>query len=53
MIMNVLCLFQKFDFSSSTIYLDLVMALKDRGHRVMILSCTSEEKESQIGRAHV
>ena len=46
MIMNVLCLFQKFDFSSSTIYLDLVMALKDRGHRVMILSCTSEEKES-------
>ena len=44
--MNVLCLVQKFDFSSSTIYLDLVMALKDRGHRVMIISCTSEEKES-------
>ena len=44
--MNVLCLFQKFDFSSSTIYLDLVMALKDRGHRVMIISCTSEERES-------
>ncbi len=45
--MNVLCLFQKFDFSSSTIYLDLVYALRDRGHRVMIAACSSSEKESR------
>ncbi len=42
--MNVLCLFQKFDFSSATIYLDLVYALKDRGHRVMISACSSSGK---------
>ena len=46
--MNVLCLFQKFDFSSSTIYLDLVRALKDRGHRVMIAACSSSETWSRI-----
>ncbi len=40
--MRVLCLFQKFDLSSSTIYLDLVNALRDRGHHVMIVSCTSD-----------
>lgn len=40
--MNVLCLFQIFDFSSSTIYLDLVNELKDRGHKVMISACTSD-----------
>ncbi len=46
--MNVLCLFQKFDFSSSTIYLDLVRALKDRGHCVMIAACSSSETQSRI-----
>ncbi len=40
--MNVLCLFQVFDPDSSTIYLDLVNALRDRGHRVFIAACTSD-----------
>ncbi len=42
--MNVLCLFQKFDLDSSTIYLDLVLALRDKGHRVMIAACSSKEE---------
>ncbi|MCR4591322.1 MAG: glycosyltransferase family 4 protein [Lachnospiraceae bacterium] len=46
--MNVLCLFQKFDFSSATIYLDLVCALRDRGHRVMISACTAEDSVYRI-----
>ncbi len=46
--MNVLCLFQKFDPDSSTIYLDLVLALKDRGHRVMIAACSSKEKSLRL-----
>lgn len=41
--MNVLCLFQKFDFRSSTIYLDLIYALRDAGHKVMIAACSSDE----------
>ncbi len=46
--MNVLCLFQKFDFTSATIYLDLVFALKDRGHNVMISACSSEKGEYSL-----
>ncbi len=43
--MKVLCLFQKFSFSSSTIYLDLVNALADAGHDVMIAAGTSEGQD--------
>ena len=44
--MNVLCLFQKFDLKSSTIYLDLVNELSDRGHGVMILALTSDREKA-------
>lgn len=44
--MNVLCLFQVFDPDSSTIYLDLVNALRDRGHRVFIAACTSDRERA-------
>ena len=40
--MNVLCLFQIFSFKTSTIYLDLVEELRDRGHKVFCLAGTSE-----------
>ena len=40
--MNVLCLFQIFSFKTSTIYLDLVEELRDRGHRVFCLAGTSD-----------
>ena len=40
--MNVLCLFQIFSFKTSTIYLDLVEELRDRGHKVYCLAGTSE-----------
>lgn len=43
--MKVLCLFQKFSFSSSTIYLDLVNALVDKGHEVLIAAGTSEGQD--------
>jgi len=49
--MNVLCLFQKFDLQSSTIYLDLVNALFERGHKVMIAALTSDrEKAGSVER---
>ena len=41
--MNVLCLFQIFSFKTSTIYLDLVEELRDRGHKVFCLAGTSED----------
>ncbi len=41
--MTILFLFQKFSFSSSTIYLDLVRALRDAGHRVLIAAGTSDQ----------
>ena len=44
--MNVLCLFQKFDLNSSTIYLDLVRELSDRGHIVNILALTSDREKA-------
>ncbi len=44
--MNVLCLFQKFDLNSSTIYLDLVNELSDRGHIVNILALTSDREKA-------
>lgn len=40
--MNVLCLFQIFSFKTSTIYLDLVEELRDRGHNVFCLAGTSD-----------
>ncbi len=43
--MKVLCLFQKFSFSSSTIYLDLVEALAEAGHEVLIAAGTSEGQD--------
>lgn len=46
--MKVLCLFQKFDFDSSTIYLDLVQALNNAGHKVFILAGTSKEIDEDI-----
>ncbi|MCR4908058.1 MAG: glycosyltransferase family 4 protein [Lachnospiraceae bacterium] len=42
--MRVLCLFQTFDFSSSTIYLDLVEALRDGGHDVWVAAGTSKKE---------
>ncbi len=55
--MNVLCLFQKFDLNSSTIYLDLVNELSDRGHIVNILALTSDRekagKSEKTGNIHV
>lgn len=40
--MNVLCLFQKFSFKSSTIYLDLVNELEKEGHSVFIIAGSSD-----------
>lgn len=40
--MKVLCLFQIFSFKTSTIYLDLVEELRDRGHEVFCLAGTSD-----------
>ncbi len=40
--MNVLCLFQKFSFKSSTIYLDLVQELEKEGHGVYIIAGSSD-----------
>ncbi|MBO6148426.1 MAG: glycosyltransferase family 4 protein [Lachnospiraceae bacterium] len=44
--MKILCLFQKFSFSSSTIYLDLVRALSERGHELFIVAGTTEKKDA-------
>lgn len=41
--MNILCIFQKFDFDSSTIYLDLVKALSEAGHKVYVLAGTTKK----------
>ncbi|MCR5526529.1 MAG: glycosyltransferase family 4 protein [Lachnospiraceae bacterium] len=41
--MNVLCLFQKFSFDASTIYLDLINELKAKGHEVFVIAGTSSE----------
>lgn len=43
--MKILCLFQKFSFQYSTIYLDLVEALAESGHMVTVLAGTSENVE--------
>ncbi len=40
--MNVLCLFQKFSFSASTIYLDLVNELFAKGHQVYVIAGSSD-----------
>ncbi len=40
--MNILCLFQKFSFKSSTIYLDLVNELEKAGHGVYIIAGSSD-----------
>ena len=42
--MNVLCLFQKFSFEASTIYLDLVEELNSKGHNVFVIAGSSDEK---------
>lgn len=42
--MKILCLFQRFSFRSSTIYLDLVEALVKAGHEVTVLAGTTEEE---------
>lgn len=49
--MKILCLFQRFSFRSSTIYLDLVEALVKAGHEVTVLAGTTEE-ESGMRREH-
>lgn len=41
--MNILFLFQRFSFGSSTIYLDLVKECVAKGHTVYVLAGTSEE----------
>ena len=40
--MRVLCLFQKFSFKASTIYLDLVNELEASGHEVYIIAGSSD-----------
>ncbi len=47
--MKILFLFQTFDFHSSTIYLDLVEAMKEAGHEVWVAAGTS--REEQKGKA--
>ncbi|MCR4892660.1 MAG: glycosyltransferase family 4 protein [Lachnospiraceae bacterium] len=47
--MRVLCLFQKFSFSSSTIYLDLVYALRDAGHEVLLTAGITSPSDA-LGR---
>lgn len=42
--MKILCLFQRFSFRSSTIYLDLVEALVKAGHEVTVLAGTTEHE---------
>ena len=44
--MNILCIFQKFDFNSSTIYLDLVNELRDAGHKVFVLAGTTNSVDT-------
>lgn len=44
--MNILFLFQRFSFSSSTIYLDLVEECVRRGHGVCVAAGTSEDVDS-------
>lgn len=44
--MNILFLFQKFSFQSSTIYLDLVDACRDAGHQVYVVAGTSEKVDA-------
>ncbi len=40
--MRILFLFQIFDYNRSTIYLDLVRACRDRGHKVTLIAGTSD-----------
>ena len=42
--MNILFLFQRFSFSSKDLYLDLVTACAEAGHKVFVLAGTSENK---------
>lgn len=49
--MKILCLFQRFSFRSSTIYLDLVEALVKAGHEVTVLAGTAE-RESGMCEEH-
>lgn len=46
--MNILCIFQKFDFDSSTIYLDLVTELAKAGNQVYILAGTTKDVDANI-----
>lgn len=41
--MNILFLFQRFSFKSSTIYLDLAKACVDAGHNVYVVAGTSDD----------
>ena len=50
--MNILFLFQRFSFESSTIYLDLVRECADRGHRVYILAGSSEQESDGVKEAY-
>lgn len=45
--MNILCIFQRFDFESSTIYLDLVQALNSAGHKVYVLAGTTKSVDTK------
>lgn len=46
--MNILCLFQRFSFQSSTIYLDLVKELVRKGHHVYVLAGTTDAVSEKI-----
>ena len=46
--MNILCIFQKFDFDSSTIYLDLVNELSEAGNQVYILAGTTKDVDANV-----
>ena len=50
--MKILCLFQRFSFRSSTIYLDLVEELVKKGHEVTVLAGTTENHENGIQSEH-
>ena len=45
--MNILFLFQRFSFKSSTIYLDLVDECVRRGHEVYVLAGTSDDVDTK------
>lgn len=50
--MKILCLFQKFSFRSSTIYLDLVEALVKAGHEVTVVAGTTQETACGVQEEH-